>query len=154
MRTIPTALFLATTLLAAAPLSAEDTWFVTIPLTPVAPVPRSDTHRWIDAGTIETDGFAQMTFSFGGEFKEGVPTSGRIGAILVPDHPTILQLLRGEGQIVFAVEVKYKVGQNQGPIFVSDQQTERIAFPRYRVFFYNETSSNATVSLSVYRTKC
>jgi hypothetical protein len=95
-----------------------------------------------------------MTFSFGGEFKDGTPGSGRIGALLVPDDPRILQLLRSEGQIVFALEVTFKVVPGQNAIFVSEQQTQRVAFPRYRVFFYNETGSTAMVSLSVYRTRC
>ena len=136
-------------------LSAEDSpWFITIPLTTVTPVARTETQRLLDAGTVQTDGFAQMTFSFAGEFKDGVPESGRIGAILVPDDPKVLQLLRAEGQIIFPVEVKYVVKSHQSTIFVSDQQTERIAFPRYRIFFYNETGSAAVVSLSVYRSKC
>jgi hypothetical protein len=146
-------LFLA--LLAISPLAAEDSaWFVSVPPVAVSPVPRSDTHRLLDGGVIQTDGFAQMTFSFGGEFKDGIPSAGRIGALLVPDDPKILHLLRSEGQIVFAVEVTFKVVPSQNAIFVSEQQTQRVAFPRYRVFFYNETNSTAMVSLSVYRTKC
>ena len=145
----------AAAVLVALLLAAQDSnWFVSIPTLPVPPIPRSDTQRLLDGGTIETDGFAQMTFSFGGEFKEAVPASGRIGAILVPDDPRILQLLEREGQVVFAVEVTHKVTGGKNPIFVSEQQTHRVAFPRYRVFFYNETSSTATVSLNVYRSRC
>ena len=148
-------LLAACAILCALPLAADDSaWFVSIPPVPVPPIPRADTQRLLDGGVIETDGFAQMTFSFGGEFKDGVPASGRIGAILVPDDPRILQLLQREGQVVFAVEVTYKVGQSRNPIFVSEQQTQRVAFPRYRVFLYNETNSTATVSLSVYRSRC
>ena len=155
MRTTVAALLATAALVLTPPLSAEDSpWFVTIPLTTITPVARNETQRLFDGGTIQTDGFAQMTFSFAGEFKEGVPQSGRIGALLVPDDSRVLQLLRAEGQIIFAVEVKFQVKPNQGTIFVSDQQTERIAFPRYRVFFYNETGSTAAVSLSVYRSKC
>ena len=146
---------LATLLLAATPLAAEDSaWFVSVPPLAVSPVPRAETHRLQDGGVLQTDGFAQMTFSFGGEFKEGIPSSGKIGALLVPDDPKILHLLRSEGQIVFAVEVTFKVVPSQNAIFVSDQQTHRVAFPRYRVFFYNETNSTAVVSLSVYRSRC
>ena len=52
------------------------------------------------------------------------------------------------------MEVTFKVVPSQNAIFVSEQQTQRVAFPRYRVFFYNETSSTAVVSLSVYRSRC
>lgn len=146
---------LAAVLLALSPVLAQDSaWFVSIPPVAVAPVPRADTHRLLEGGVVETDGFAQMTFSFGGEFKDAIPSSGRVGALLVPDDPKILHLLRNEGQIVFAVEVTYKVVPGKNAIFVSEQQTQRVAFPRYRVFFYNETSSTATVSLSVYRSRC
>ena len=142
-------------LLAASPLAADDSaWFVSVPPVAVSPVARNETHRLLDGGVIQTDGFAQMTFSFGGEFKDGIPSSGKIGALLVPDDPRILHLLRSEGQIVFALEVTFKVAPGQNAIFVSEQQTQRVAFPRYRVFFYNETSSTAMVSLSVYRTRC
>ncbi|HEX6850926.1 MAG TPA: hypothetical protein VF139_05925 [Candidatus Polarisedimenticolaceae bacterium] len=145
----------ALAVLAAPPLAADETgWFVLLPSVPVPPIPKSDTQRLLDGGVIETDGFAQMTFSFGGEFKDGVPTSGRVGAILVPDDPRVLQLLQREGQVVFAVEVTHKVTGGKNPIFVSEQQTQRVAFPRYRVFFYNETGSTAVVSLSVYRSRC
>ena len=142
-------------LVTASPLFADDSaWFVSVPPLSVSPVPRAETHRLQEGGVVETDGFAQMTFSFGGEFKDAVPSTGRIGALLVPDDPKILHLLRSEGQIVFAVEVLYKVVPGQHAIFVSEQQTQRVAFPRYRVFFYNETGSTATVSLSVYRSRC
>jgi hypothetical protein len=142
-------------LLAVSPLLAQDrAWFVSVPPVSVVPVPRADTHRLLEGGVVETDGFAQMTFSFGGEFKDAIPGSGRIGALLVPDDPKILHLLRNEGQIVFAVEVSYKIVPGQHAIFVSEQQTQRVAFPRYRVFFYNETGSAAVVSLSVYRSRC
>ena len=141
--------------LALSPLLAEDSaWFVSIPPVTVGSVPRADTHRLLEGGVIETDGFAQMTFSFGGEFKDAIPDSGKIGALLVPDDPKILHLLRNEGHIVFAVEVTYKVVPGKHAVFVSEQQTQRVAFPRYRVFFYNETASTAVVSLSVYRSRC
>lgn len=149
------AVFLLAAVAAALPIAAEESaWFVLLPSVPVPPIPKADTQRLLDGGVIETDGFAQLTFSFGGEFKDSVPASGRLGAILVPDDPRILHLLRNEGQIVFAVEVKFSVGPNQNAIFVSEQQTQRVAFPRYRVFFYNETGSTATVVLSVYRSRC
>ena len=145
----------ALAVLAAPPLAADETgWFVLLPSVPVPPIPKSDTQRLLDGGVIETDGFAQMTFSFGGEFKDSVPNGGRLGALLVPDDPRILHLLRNEGQIVFAVEVKFVVGPNQNAIFVSEQQTQRVAFPRYRVFFYNETNSTAVVAFAVYRSRC
>jgi hypothetical protein len=153
-RTLVAALLLSAVAAALPLVAQESAWFVLLPTVPVPPLPRADTQRLLDGGVIETDGFAQMTFSFGGEFKDSVPNGGRVGALLVPDDPKILHLLRNEGQIVFAVEVKFTVGPNQNAIFVSEQQTQRVAFPRYRVFFYNETNSTAMVAFAVYRSKC
>lgn len=132
---------------------AEESAFVSFERIQVAPVSRSDTARWVDAGTIETDGYKELVFSLGGEFKESVPNSGRVGAILVPDNDVFDYLLRNEGEVAFPLEAKVQISQLKNAIFISDQQVARIAFPRYRVFLYNETSSGAVVSLFVYRTR-
>ena len=119
----------------------------------MAPVARSDTTQLVEAGTIETDGFSELVFSLGGEFKEAVPTSGTVGAILIPDHEVFEHLLLTEGHIVFPLEAQASISGQTGAIFISEQQTARIAFPRYRVYMYNETTSGANVSLFVYRTR-
>lgn len=135
-------------------VAADETrWFVSFERVPVAPVQRSDTASLIEAGTIETDGFAELIFSLGGEFKEGVPTSGRVGALLIPDLDVFNHLLRTEGEIAFPLEAEAKIRNLKSAIFISEQQTAKIAFPRYRVYLYNETTSAAVVSLFVYRTR-
>ena len=128
-----------------------ESWFVPFQSVQVAPVDRDDTTQLIEAGTIQTDGFRELVFSFGGEFKEGQPTSGRVGAILIPDHAVFEYLLMNEGRIVFPLEVTVRITPQTGRIFVSEQIVADIAFPSYRVFMYNETSSGAGVSLFVYR---
>ncbi len=134
--------------------AAEQTrWFVSFERVQVAPVQRSDTTQLIEAGIIETDGFTDLVFSLGGEFKEAVPRSGTVGALLIPDVEVFDYLLRNEGHIVFPLEAKVEIGGQPGAIFVSEQQTAKVAFSRYRVYFYNETTSGATVSLFVYRTR-
>ena len=133
-------------------LAADETkWFVPFERIAVANVARSDTTQLVEAGVIDTDGFSDLVFSLGGEFKDGPPEGGRVGALLIPDLPPFQYLLRNEGQIVFPLEVIYTAKNPQSPIFVSEQQTARVAFPRYRVFMYNETGSAAVVSLYVYR---
>ena len=92
-----------------------------------------------------------MVISFGGEFKEGVPESGRVGAILIPDHPVFEYLLFNEGRIVFPLEIEVQISPETGRIFVSEQIVANIAFPAYRIFMYNETLSGTSVSLFVYR---
>ena len=101
-----------------------------------------------------TDGFTELVFSLGGEFKDLVPESGTVGAILLPDSEVFDYLLRTEGQFAFPLEVEADVKRHlKGTIFISDQQTAKVAFPRYRVYLYNQSTSTATVSLFVYRTR-
>ncbi len=134
------------------PAEAGSGWFVSFERVQVAPVERSNTSQLVEAGTIDTDGFSELVFSLAGEFKEGVPAQGTVGALLIPNQPVFDFLLRNEGRILFPLEAMVRVGGG-GAIFVSKEQTARVAFPSYRVFFYNETTSGATVSLFVYRTK-
>ena len=126
-------------------------WFVTFDVQSIPPVKRADIQRWIEYGTVETDGFKELVFSFAGEFKEGNPMGGRVGAVLVPDMAPIDYLLQNEGKIIFPLEV---TGQATGTTyFVSEGQTARVAFPRYKIYVYNETESTANVTLFVYRTR-
>ena len=135
-------------------VAAEEThWFVSIERVNVAPIKRSDVSQLIEVGIVETDGFSELVFSLGGEFKEGVPTEGRVGAILIPDIDVALHLLRNEGEFVFPLEAIYEVSPLKAALFMSEQITAKVAFPRYRVFLYNETTSGATVSLFIYRTR-
>lgn len=137
-----------------APRAAEDSrWFVSFDSVNLAPTPRSDTTQLLEIGSIDTDGFSDLVFSLGGEFKEGVPASGRIGVVLIPDIDLFDHLLRNEGEFVFPLEAIYEVGPLNSAIFVSPQQTAKVAFPRYRVYLYNETTSGASVVLYVYRTR-
>jgi hypothetical protein len=142
------ALVAAGVVLAATP---GESWFVPFEKLQVSPVARTDTTRLVEAGTIQTDGYSELVFSFGGEFKEALPTTGRVGAILIPDHPVFEYLLQNEGRIVFPLEVIVPISTKTGAIFVSDQIVANVAFPAYRVYLYNETSSGANVSLFVYR---
>jgi hypothetical protein len=130
---------------------AAESWFVSFPRVAVAPVDRSDTTQLVEAGVIRTDGFSELVFSLGGEFKEAVPSSGRVGALLIPDQEVFDYLLKNEGRIVFPLEVKIDIKPGTGSIFLSDQVRADVGFPAYRVYFYNETTSGANVSLFVYR---
>ena len=135
-------------------VAADDTnWFVSFERVQVPPVNRADTTQLVEAGTIETDGFSELVFSLGGEFKEGLPKSGKVGVVLIPDIDVFTYLLRNEGEFVFPLEATVEIRDPSSAIFVSQQQTAKIAFPRYRVFLYNETTSGAMVSLFVYRTR-
>jgi hypothetical protein len=133
---------------------ADDGWFRSFPRNQVPFVERSNTTQLVEIGTIDTDGFSDLVISFGGEFKEGIPTSGVVGVLLIPDEEVFQYLLRSEGKFVFPLEARYEVqGESESAIFISEQQTAKVAFPRYRIYMYNETTSGATVSLFIYRTR-
>jgi hypothetical protein len=133
--------------------ASDSQWYVSFRDVFVPPVERENVSQLVDVGTIETDGFSDLVFSMGGEFKEKVPSSGTVGAILIPDIDMFDHLLRTEAEFAFPLEVKAQIGNLNSAIFISEQQTARIAFPAYRVYMYNETGSAARVSLHVYRTR-
>ena len=139
-------------LLAGLSAQAETGWLVAFERQQVTPVNRADTERLIEVGVLDTDGFSEMVLSLGGEFKEAVPGKGRVGALLVPDVDAFNFLMRNEGKILFPLEVQAQASGGDA-IFVSEQMTVRIAFPRYRVYMYNETSSGAVASLYAYRVR-
>ena len=149
------ALFLTTSVMASsAGPAAGDSWFVSLSGHLVAPTQRDDVTQLYDAGVIQTDGFRDMVISFGGEFKEGLPSEGRVGAILIPDHEISEYLLRNEGVFVFPTEIEYRVnGSMQGNFFMSESKQTKVAFPRYRVYLYNETTAGASMSVFVYRSR-
>jgi hypothetical protein len=131
----------------------DESWFVSFNRVQVQPVDRADTSQLELAGTIDTDGFTELVFSLGGEFKERLPESGVVGAILIPDTEIAVYLLENEGYLPFPLEVTFDTRGLKRSVFISEQQTAKVAFPRYRVYFYNETTSGAVMSLSVYRTR-
>lgn len=143
----------ATLLLLAGAAHGAENWFVSFEGIDVAPVARDNVSQLVDAGAFDANGFRDLVFSLGGEFREGLPRGGRVGAILLPDEELVDQLLRGEGTFVFPFEVWFDVNDPERHIFISEQKVARVAFPRYRVYFYNETTSGARVSLYVYRSR-
>ena len=140
-------------LTATADAADETKWFVSFERIQVSPVSRSDTTQLVEAGIIETDGFSELIFSLGGEFKEGIPESGTVGAVLIPDIDVFIHLFKNEGEFAFPLEAKVEIRGLSSAIFISEQQRAKVAFPRYRVYLYNETGSGAMVSLFVYRTR-
>jgi hypothetical protein len=105
-----------------------------------------------EGGVIEADGFTGVVLSLAGEMKGTLVREGRVGALLVPDQPELVKALRENGIVAFPLTVEARVVPAQTSLFTSDQPALRLAFPRYRVFFYNTTSYAAEVSLWVYLT--
>lgn len=132
----------------------ETHWFAAYEGQSVSPgIARTDTQRFVEVGTVETDGFSELRISIAGEFKEGVPRGGAIGAILIPDINPFTYLLQQEGKIVFATEVNVPIGGQSGAIFYSEAVPAKIAFPAYKIYLYNDTNSAANVNVYVYRVR-
>jgi len=106
----------------------------------------SDAAHFTEAGTIDCTGFTFITVSLGGALK-GAGQSGTVGVVLVPDVPDVLEALRTYGVLQFPLSVEAAVTSAPSGLFSSEPKTFRLAFPRYRVFFYNSTqrSADATV---------
>jgi len=132
----------------------ETHWFAAFEGQSVSPgIARTDTQRLLEVGTVETDGFTEMRISIAGEFKETVQRGGTVGVILIPDINPFTYLLQQEGQIVFATEVTVAIGGQPGAIFYSEAVPAKVAFPAYRIYLYNDTTSAASVNVYVYRVR-
>ena len=132
----------------------ETHWFAAYEGQSVSPgIARTDTQRFVEVGTVDTDGFSELRISIAGEFKEGIPRGGAIGAILIPDINPFTYLLQQEGKIVFATEVNVPIGGQSGAIFYSEAVPSKVAFPAYKIYLYNDTTSAANVNVYIYRVR-
>ena len=117
----------------------------------VSPTRRVDTGSMVDRGTLEADGFTHITLSLYGEVKDTVFTAGKVGVLLVPDQPRIQSAL-DEGHIHLQLEVTAKTDPKVGSYFSSSSTRLPLAFPRYRILFYNSSSKSVEANLYAYLT--
>ncbi len=115
----------------------------------VPPASREHMTRLIAGGTLATDGFGTVVLSLAGVFRGRLTHAGAVGAILVPETGPIAQVLQEKGALQFPLEVKATTTATFA-YFSSDQPRHVVAFPRYRVYFYNDTATTATVNLYAY----
>ena len=125
--------------------------FAAIEEVEVPPASRENVTRLIDGGTLATDGFGTVVLSLAGGFKGKLLHVGAVGAILVPETEPIARVLEEKAQLQFPLEVKAAT-TTSAPYFSSDQPRHLVAFPRYHVWFYNDTGTTATVNLYAYLT--
>jgi hypothetical protein len=106
----------------------------------------SDTNHLTDGGSIDCSGFTYVTLSLGGGLK-GAGQAGTVGVVLVPEVPDVMEALRSYGVVQFPLSLEATVTAAPSGLFSSESKTFRLAFPRYRVFFYNtvQKSAEATV---------
>ena len=118
----------------------------------VAPVPRRETTRLIEAGTLETQGFTHVVLSLRGQIGGSVVKAGDIGVVLIPDEPQIIEALDEQALIQFPLEAVAVGIDLRTPVFASNQPRFVIAFERYKVLLYNSTDKTARVDVFAYMT--
>ena len=118
----------------------------------VPPVRRAETTRLVEAGTLSTQGFAQLVLSLQGQVKGEVNRPGGVGAILIPDEQSILDAFNDRGLFQFGLEVEAGGVAADTPYFASSQPRYYVGFPSYRILLYNTTDKTVTVNLYAYLT--
>jgi hypothetical protein len=118
----------------------------------VTTVAREDVTDLIEAEPVSTDGFSQITVSLHGEARGAVGRDGSIGVILIPDEPSVQEMLNDYGIFHFPIEVQVGLVR-KGPAQFNVQQRFDLGFGRYRVFLYNSTDRTADVNAFLYLTQ-
>ena len=116
----------------------------------VSPGSLGNQNTFTDAGTIDTAGFSAVSLALAGRSQGTLLNESSVGAILVPDVPEVLEVLRTHGIRQFAVGVHASVYPSESGVFNSEQVASGLGFPRYRVFFYNETTRTSEMTLYLY----
>ena len=131
------------------PLAAQVSFLEII----VPPVPRKETTRLIDAGTLVTSGFPSIVLSLHGEVRGRAQKPGVVGVILLPDEESIQDAFDDQGAIHFGLETQATGINARTPYFASDQPRYSLAFSRYRILLYNTTDKTVSANLYAYLTQ-
>ena len=114
----------------------------------VPTVLRSETTSLVPGGLIVADGFRTAMISLAGLVRGQASSEGEVGAILLPDDNSILRLFRDEAQVLLELGVSVKTEPENA--YFSGSESVTLAFPRYRVFYYNTTDRAVSVRLYAY----
>ena len=115
----------------------------------VAPVGQQETTALVLAGTLDTSGFATATLSLAGEVTADFFDAGEIGVLLVPDVPLALAAFE-DGAALLSLTVTASADPGSNSYFGATQPTVPLAFPAYRVYFFNSTDRAVQASLFAY----
>lgn len=115
----------------------------------VTPVKRSEYTNLQEVGLLDASGFSAAVLSVVGEVKGSGAAGGKAGVLLLPDEGPILRAFRDDGQILLALDLEAEAKPGSSGTFAA-KKTREIAFPRYRVFLYNEGPSSVLTSAYVY----
>lgn len=112
----------------------------------VTTVGREEATGLISGGLLEADGFTSVVLSLAGEVKGSVPRPATLGVILIPDESFVAAAFR-EGSYLFPIEVEADIPTNSLPYVDAKPAREQLAFPRYRIYFYNTGSRTVRAQL-------
>lgn len=116
----------------------------------VAPADPADAINLVSAGTLEAAGFRSTVLSLAGQLKSNYPAAGSIGALLVPDTEFFRRAFEEDGEALLALRIEASVDSENGSYFSITQPVQHLAFPRYRIYFFNTTERPASVNLYAY----
>ncbi|MGQ9496600.1 MAG: hypothetical protein ACUVRY_10205 [Thermoanaerobaculaceae bacterium] len=114
----------------------------------VPPVSKATAPNLVFGGTVNTEGFVNMVVSLAGMQRATPTRSGEVGVILLPEEELPQRAWEEHGEALFAVVTSGQSKTGSPPYFASEPLRATVAFPRYRVFLYN--NSDRTVLLTVY----
>lgn len=130
----------------------DSTSLATIADVIVAPARRDDTTHLVDAGTIDTRGFAAVVVSLLGEIKGPLGRAGEVGAVLLPDDEFVVRAFTERGQFLLAEEAKVTPAGAATPYFAAKPVRFTVAYPRYRVYLYNGCDKAVSMTVHAYLT--
>lgn len=116
----------------------------------VQPVARANTTNLVQGESVETDGFTVAILNLQGEVKGTGFIPGQVGAVLIPDEAPVRSAFNEDGQFIFPLEISARPTPGGPRRFAAETERTLVGFPRYRLFFYNETDRSVELNLYIY----
>ena len=116
----------------------------------VAPANPEETANLVLSGTLDASGFRSAVLSIAGQVKSNYPGEGAIGALLVPAGPLFKRAFEEDGEALLSMRVDAAVQPGPGAYFAATHPRLDLAFPSYKVYFFNTTGQPASVTLFAY----
>lgn len=114
------------------------------------PTSKAEVRRWKDFGTLDTRGIAELVLTLTVVTDRNTITRpGKVGVVLLPDTGAIVRAKEEESQLLLAIESAALITGPSKLTYASTPVRALVAFPSYRVYFYNETDANVKLNTSV-----
>jgi len=127
--------------------NTELVWISEDVVTPVAP---ESTANLVLAGILEAHGFRSAILSLAGQVKSNYPSSGTVGALLVPNVPFFRRIFEEDGEALLSLRLEGAISANRSGTFSTSMPRLDLAFPSYRVYFYNTADQPSSAILYAY----